>query len=74
MEMSRITAKYQATVPGDARAALGVGAGDQLLWQVADGVVTVRRAEPLDLAFAAAVATTLDEWGSEADERAFASL
>lgn len=74
MHMSRITVKYQATVPADARAALGVGAGDQLLWQVVDGVVTVRKAEPLDLAFAAAVAATLEEWGSDADERAFASL
>ena len=74
MEMSRITGKYQATVPADARNALGVGAGDQLLWQVADGVVTVRKAEPLDMAFAAAVAITLDEWGSEADEKAFSTL
>ncbi len=74
MEMSKLTGKYQATVPADARAALGVGAGDRLLWQVTEGVVTVRKAEPLDLALAAAVSLTLDEWGSEADDRAFASL
>ncbi|MFM9978064.1 MAG: AbrB/MazE/SpoVT family DNA-binding domain-containing protein [Sphingomonadaceae bacterium] len=43
MEMSRVTSKYQATVPADVRAALGVKAGDCLGWEVRDGVATVRR-------------------------------
>jgi bifunctional DNA-binding transcriptional regulator/antitoxin component of YhaV-PrlF toxin-antitoxin module len=30
MEMSRVTSKYQATVPADVRAALGVKAGNRL--------------------------------------------
>ncbi len=74
MEMSKITTKYQATVPADIRAALGLSAGDSLAWEVEDGEVRVRKAEPVDLAFAAAVSATLDEWMSDADEEAYRDL
>lgn len=46
MEQSRVTSKYQATVPADVRAALGVRAGDTLQWHVEDGVAQVRRVKP----------------------------
>jgi AbrB family looped-hinge helix DNA binding protein len=71
---SRITSKYQATVPADVRTALGLRAGDTLAWEVNDGEVRVRRAKPLDIAFAAAVAGTLDEWDSPEDEEAWREL
>lgn len=44
MQSSRITSKYQATIPSDVRAALGVGAGDRLRWEVCDDEVRVRAA------------------------------
>jgi antitoxin PrlF len=44
METSRITSKYQATVPADVRAALGLGAGDRISWNIEDDGVKVRRA------------------------------
>jgi antitoxin PrlF len=45
MEMSRLTSKYQATIPADVRAALGVKAGDRLGWEVREGVATVQKME-----------------------------
>jgi AbrB family looped-hinge helix DNA binding protein len=74
METSRITSKHQATVPADVRAALGVRAGDTLAWEVRDGEARVRKARPIDVAFAAAVAATLDEWDSPEDEEAWRDL
>jgi len=74
METSRITTKYQATVPADVRAALGLKAGDTLAWDVREKIVTVRKARALDVAFAAAVSTTLEEWDSPEDEAAWRDL
>ncbi|MEG3085936.1 AbrB/MazE/SpoVT family DNA-binding domain-containing protein [Sphingomonas sp. PB4P5] len=74
MQTSRITSKHQATVPADVRAALGVGAGDTLAWEVRSGAVSVRKARTLDVAFAAATAATLDEWDSAEDDEAWRDL
>lgn len=76
MKMSRITTKYQATVPADVRAALGVSAGDQILWEIEDGVAHVRKVvEPVDLQWHAAISATLaDEWLSEEDEEGYRDL
>lgn len=75
MEMSRVTSKYQATVPADVRAALGVKAGDQLVWKVEDGVARVSKAEPIDHQWHAAISATLaDEWLSDEDEKGYRDL
>jgi antitoxin PrlF len=47
MEISRITSKYQATVPADVRAALGLGAGDRISWDIEEDGAKVRRAASL---------------------------
>lgn len=41
MAQSRLTHKYQTTVPSDVRHALGVRAGDTLAWEVCDGQAVV---------------------------------
>ena len=71
---SRLTSKYQATVPRPVRECLGVGAGDTIAFVVEGGRVWVRRAEPLDREFARAVSGTLSEWLSPADEEAYREL
>lgn len=45
---SKITAKGQTTVPEAVRRALGVEAGDRILFQVRDGQVMLTRAEKPD--------------------------
>lgn len=75
MEVSKVTSKFQATVPADVRAALGIKAGDAIAWAVKDGVATVRLLpknlagwDPLTwLSFA-------DDWLSPEDEAAFRDL
>lgn len=73
-EFSRLTGKYQATVPASVRRSLGVGAGDRLAWVVEGETVTLRRASPRDDGFAAAVSETLTEWASPEDEAAWRGL
>ncbi|MDB5702550.1 MAG: transcriptional regulator, AbrB family [Sphingomonadales bacterium] len=76
MEMSRITSKYQATVPADVRTALGVTAGDQILWKVENGIAHVRKVrKPIDQEWHAAISATLaDEWLSDEDEEGYRDL
>ena len=73
MEMSRVTSKYQATVPADVRAALGVKAGDRLTWEMEDDGAKVRRVESDDLDDRWKYATLIDsktfsEWLSDEDD------
>ncbi len=75
MEVSKVTSKFQATVPRDVRAALGIKAGDQVLWVVKDGTAIVRKM-PEDLMGwdAHSWLSFADEWLSPEDEEAFRDL
>ncbi|MGK2915640.1 MAG: AbrB/MazE/SpoVT family DNA-binding domain-containing protein [Porticoccaceae bacterium] len=75
LAIAKITAKGQTTIPQDVRAALHVGVGDFIAWEVgADGTATVRRVQPLDLDYLRAVEGTLSEWAGSADEEAYREL
>jgi AbrB family looped-hinge helix DNA binding protein len=74
VQMSRVSSKGQVTLPKKVREAIGVGPGDRVAYDVAKGVVTVRRLEPIDLAFHAAVESTLTEWASKEDDEAYGDL
>lgn len=73
--VAKITAKGQTTIPQEIRMALHVGPGDLIAWEVAeDGSARVRRVQPLDVEYLRALAGTLSEWESEADEKAYRDL
>ena len=71
---SRLTTKYQATVPTSVRKILQLKAGDMLGFEINGDEVKLRRATPLDLAFTRALEGTLPEWGSKEDDIAFKGL
>jgi antitoxin PrlF len=68
---SKITSKAQTTIPQPVRAALHLKAGDELVYEIEDGRVTLRRA---DQATVEDPFGTFSEWDSEADRRAYADL
>ena len=72
--VSRLTSKYQATIPLAIRTALGIGKGDAVAFELENGQVRLTRATPRDLAFAQAVEGTLSEWNSAADDEAYRGL
>jgi antitoxin PrlF len=72
--VSKLTSKYQATIPRPVRQELGVGAGDSVAFVIEGGRVWLRRAEPLDREFARALSGALSEWLSEADDEAYREL
>lgn len=73
---SRLTIKYQATIPAPVREALGLSSGDSVVFEVREpGVVVLRKQQPMDLDYLRAVSSTLEsEWLSDEDEAAYANL
>jgi AbrB family looped-hinge helix DNA binding protein len=74
MKPSRITSKYQTTIPTLIREHLDLKRGDAVIFDIQNGQVIVRKAAPLDLEYAEALSGTLNEWGSEHDEEAYGNL
>ena len=71
---SKLTKKYQATIPEPVRRLLCLEAGDTIAFDIEDNGVHIRKARPVDLAFAQGLEGTLNEWMSEADEEAYRDL
>jgi antitoxin PrlF len=72
---SRLTSKGQATFPARVRRRLHLKPGDSVVFEGAEsGPVFVRKVEPLDLEYLAALETTLSEWSSAEDDEAFRDL
>jgi antitoxin PrlF len=74
LQTSKLTTKYQATVPTSVRKVLQLKAGDMLGFEIDGDEVKLRRATPLDLAFTQALEATLPEWASKEDDLAFKTL
>ena len=74
LQTSKLTSKFQTTVPTPVRRALKLNAGDLVGFEIKGGEVRLLRASPLDVAFAQALEGTLTEWSSAADDAAFKDL
>lgn len=72
---SRLTSKFQATIPKEIRQHLHLESGDEILYELLpDNTVVVRKTSPLDLDYLQALNSTMNEWVSEEDEQAYKYL
>jgi antitoxin PrlF len=71
---SRLTQKFQTTIPKKIRKLLQLKSGDIIGFQIIEGNVILKKATALDVAFAKATEETLSEWASEEDEEAYGDL
>ena len=71
---SKLTRKYQATIPEPVRRLLQLEAGDAVAFDIADSTVQLRKARPVDLVFAQGLEGTLTEWDSPTDDAAYNDL
>ncbi|MCP4406744.1 MAG: AbrB family transcriptional regulator [Gammaproteobacteria bacterium] len=71
---SKLTKKYQATIPEPVRRQLHLKAGDAIAFDIKNNDVHLRKARPVDMVFAQSLEGTLNEWASEADEEAYRDL
>ena len=75
MEFSKLTAKYQTTIPKSIRHKLNLQPGDYIQFRELNGQVMVDKVRNIDADYLQAVGATLEsEWLSDADEVAYADL
>ena len=72
--ISKLTKKYQATVPEVVRSKLELKAGDVIAFEIDNEIIKIRKARPIDIAFSSALVPTLSEWESQNDEEAYNDL
>lgn len=72
--ISRLTTKYQATIPQAVRETLGIAQGDCIAFEIESGQVTLKKVPPLDWDYLESVTETLSEWASPADDEAYRDL
>ena len=71
---SRLTQKFQATIPQKVRELLGLFSGDLVVFEMWEGQVILRKSSPLDLEHLRATESTLSEWTSLEDDKAYRDL
>ncbi len=71
---SKLTKKYQATVPAVVRKKLNLKAGDVIAFEIENETIKLRKARPIDIEFSSALVPTLSEWESQNDEEAYNDL
>lgn len=71
---SKLTKKYQATIPEPVRRILHLKSGDEITFDIEDNNVHLRKARVVDPAFAQCIEGTLTEWTTKADEDAYSDL
>ena len=75
MELSRVTAKGQATIPKRIREAAHIREGDMLAFDLdSNNRITIKRIEPAIDIELLALQGTLSEWNSLQDEEAWRDL
>ena len=72
--ISKLTKKYQATIPEPVRKQLNLNAGDVIAFEIEDDIIKLRKARPIDIEFNNALIPTLSEWDSQHDEEAYSDL
>lgn len=75
MNDSKLTSKFQATIPRDIRNLLNLKSGDRVIFEVTkENRVELRKATKLDIAYLKSLESTLNEWNSIHDEEDFSDL
>lgn len=71
---SKLTKKYQATIPEPVRQLLHLQAGDAIAFDIDGDDIHLRKARPIDLAFVKSLEGTLNEWATQEDDEAYRDL
>ena len=73
-KVSKLTEKYQATIPKEVRQALRLSKGDTILFELDGDQITLKKATELNLEWLAGLDVGLSEWNSLNDDEAYKNL
>ncbi|WP_103670373.1 AbrB/MazE/SpoVT family DNA-binding domain-containing protein [Pseudanabaena sp. BC1403] len=71
---SKVTSKFQTTIPKIIRDAMSISQGDVVVFEIEEGRVFIKKLQPLDLDYLSAISETLSEWASPEDEETYCAL
>lgn len=74
MKASKLTTKFQATVPKPIREFLGLKKGDAVSFEIEDDKVILKKIQATDLEWYQSLNQTMSEWNSEEDDIAYENL
>lgn len=75
MSSSKLTSKFQTTIPKDIRDKLNLKSGDTIVFKIVDDkTIVIKKAKNFDKEYLKATQNTLSEWESDEDEQAFKHL
>ena len=74
MKASKLTSKFQATIPDEIRKFLALDKGDKIAFEIINDQVVLRKASDLDVQYLNDLSSTFSEWLSENDEEAYGKL
>ena len=74
MELSKITARGQTTIPKSIREAANLGAGDVIAFEIEGNRLVVRKVMPGQDDYLQGLSEVLSEWISPKDEEAWRDL
>jgi len=71
---SKITSKFQTTIPQKIRKFLGIKNGDAVKFTIKNNNVIIDRIDPIDFNFYKSLNSSLEEWNSKEDDELFSNL
>lgn len=74
MKSGKLTVKHQVTIPRDVRKALGLKAGDHVVFDLEAGRAVLRRVDTDDFAWRRLSESSLSEWNSAENDEDWAYL
>jgi antitoxin PrlF len=74
MHVSKLTEKYQATIPADIRTFLSLRKGDRVGFEIKNSSVIINKITPLDYEYMKSIESSMSEWLSDEDEGAYRDL
>ena len=74
MHASKLTEKFQATIPRDIRTFLSLRKGDRIGFEIKDSSVIINKITPLDYEYMKSIEHSMSEWLSDEDEGAYHDL
>lgn len=74
MLASKVTSKYQATIPTNIRKFLHLKQGDKVAFQIKNDKVVLKKLKTPDIEYLQSMSDTLSEWNSTEDDEAYDNL
>ena len=72
--LSKVTTKYQTSIPKEVRDKLSISAGDYVKFEIKGSIVMLKKIKKIDKNLLKLMEENMQEWNSKEDDKQFAYL